>query len=81
MKGISITICLGDDAAPVYIGSVVINTDKWQNIEKEIKDEKGRDKKSSAKSRKMAKESRRYNLSKEGLSGKSVGLGSEVDGI
>jgi Alw26I/Eco31I/Esp3I family type II restriction m6 adenine DNA methyltransferase len=62
-------------------GYIVINADKWQNKEKVSKDEQNKDKKGSAKSRKVAKKPHGYNRAKKGISGKGSGLGGEVDGI
>jgi len=50
-------------------------------FKKASKDEKDRDKKSSAKARTVAKKPHGYNRSKEGISGKGSGLGGKVDGI
>ena len=50
-------------------------------FKKVMKDEKDRDKKGSAKSRKMAGKPQVYHLTKEGLSGEGAGLGGEVHGI
>ncbi|PIQ93230.1 MAG: hypothetical protein COY75_09915 [Nitrospirae bacterium CG_4_10_14_0_8_um_filter_41_23] len=58
-----------------------MKTDKWQNKEKGVKDDKNRDKKGSAKSRKVEEKPRRYKRSKEDISGKCSGLGGEVHGI
>jgi hypothetical protein len=56
-------------------------TDKWQNKDKEANHDKGRNKKSSAKARKVAKKPRGYKLSEEGISGEDPGLGGKVHGI
>lgn len=58
-----------------------MKTNKCQNNNKEEKNDKGRDKKSSAKSRKVAARPRRYKLPEEGISGKGSGLGGEVHGV
>jgi fido (protein-threonine AMPylation protein) len=60
---------------------IAINADKWQNKGKGDKDDKGRDKKSSAKAHKMAKRPLRYKLSEEGISREDIGLGGKVHGI
>jgi fido (protein-threonine AMPylation protein) len=58
-----------------------MKTDKWQNKDEVKEDEKGRDKKSSAKARKVAGKPHRYKHSEEGISGKGSGLGCEVYGV
>jgi fido (protein-threonine AMPylation protein) len=63
------------------IKSIAINADKWQNKEKVDKDEKSRDKKGSAKSRKVAGRPLRYKLPEEGISGEGSRLGGKVHGI
>jgi len=63
------------------IEAIAINADKWQNKNKEERDDKDRDKKGSAKSRKVAERPRKYKLPEEGISGEDPGLGGEVHGI
>jgi len=58
-----------------------MKTNKWQNKSKEEKNDKGRNKKSPAKARKVAGKPRRYKFPKESISGKGSGLGREVYGI
>ena len=60
---------------------VAMKTNKCQNKNKEGEDDKGRDKKSSAKSRKVAGRPLRYKLPEEGISGEGAGLGGKVHGI
>ena len=63
------------------IEAIALNYDKWQNKKKGDKDDKDRDKRGSAKSRKVAERPRRYKLPEEGISGENSGLGGEVHGI
>jgi type I restriction-modification system DNA methylase subunit/fido (protein-threonine AMPylation protein) len=73
-----------DEAIKLYhseIEAIALNVDKWQNKKKEDKDDKDRDKKGSAKSRKVAERPRKYKLPEEGISGEDPGLGGEVHGI
>lgn len=58
-----------------------MNPDKWQNKDEVKEDDKGKDKKSSARSRKVAEEPCRYKLPEECVSGEGPGLGGEVHGI
>ena len=55
--------------------------DKWQNKDKETIHAKGRNKKSSAKSGRVAKKPRGYKRTEEGVSGEDFGLGGKVHGI
>ena len=58
-----------------------MKTNKCQNKSKEEKNDKGRDKKGSAKARKVAARPRRYKLPEESVSGKDSRLGGEVHGV
>lgn len=58
-----------------------MKTDKWQNKEKGVKDDKNKDKKGSTKSQKVEEKPRRYKRSEESVSGKGSGLGGKVYGI
>jgi hypothetical protein len=49
--------------------------DKWQNKDKEASHDKGKNKKSSAKSGRVAKKPRGYKHTEEGISGEDSGLG------
>ena len=73
-----------DKAAKIYqqeINAIAINADKWQNKDEVKTDDKNKDKKGSAKARKVAGKPRRYKLSEKGISEKGSGLGGEVHGI
>ena len=61
--------------------TVAIMAGKWQNKNKEASHDKGRNKKSPAKSGRVAKMPRGYKPSEEGLSGENSGLGRKVHGI
>ncbi len=63
------------------VETIVIHADKWQNKEKVEKNEKGRDKKSSAESCKVAERPHRYKFPEEGISGEDSGLGGKVHGV
>jgi len=63
------------------IKKIAINADKWQNKGEVKGDDKGRDKESPAKARKVAGKSRRYKLAQEGISREDIGLGGEVYGV
>ncbi len=61
--------------------AIAINSNKWQNKEREKSYDKGRDKKDPAKSGKMAKKPRGYKRPEKGVSGKDSGLGGDVHGV
>jgi len=63
------------------IKSIAINADKWQNKDEVKRYDKDRDKKSSAKARKMAGKPRGYKVLEESISGKGAGLGGEIHGV
>jgi len=63
------------------IESIAINADKWQNKNEVKEDEKGRDKKGSAKARQVAGKPRGYKFLEEGLSGQGSRLGGKVHGV
>lgn len=58
-----------------------MKTNKCQNKSKEEKNDKGKDKKSPAKARKVAGKPRRYKLSEKGVSVKDSRLGGKVHGV
>ncbi|MGC2063409.1 MAG: Fic family protein, partial [Thermodesulfovibrionales bacterium] len=60
---------------------VAINSDTWQNKDKEQINDKSPAKKSPAKSRKMAGSTQRHELFEKGLSAENTGLGGEVHGV
>jgi fido (protein-threonine AMPylation protein) len=61
--------------------AIAINADKWQNKDIGEKDDKGRDKKGSTGSRKMAEKPRGRKLTEKGVSVKDSRLGGEVHGV
>ena len=73
-----------DEAIRLYqkeLESIAINADKWQNKNEVKEDEKGRDKKGSAKARQVAGKPRGYKFLEEGLSGQGSRLGGKVHGV
>lgn len=58
-----------------------MKTNKCQNKNKVKRDDKGKDKTSPARARKVAGKPHRYKLPEESVSGKGSGLGSEVHGV
>ena len=58
-----------------------MKTNKCQNKSKDEKNDKGRDKKSPAKARKVAGKPLRYKLPEESVSGKGFGLGGVIHGV
>jgi fido (protein-threonine AMPylation protein) len=73
-----------DEATRIFqkeLDHVAISTDKWQNKHEGKKYDKGRAKRDSGTSRKVAKGTRGYKLAAEGVSGEDSGLGSEVHGV
>jgi fido (protein-threonine AMPylation protein) len=73
-----------DEAIGLYqseIKAIAINADKWQNKCEEETSDKGKDKKGSGRSRRVAEEPCRYKLPEEGVSGEGSRLGGKVHGI
>lgn len=58
-----------------------MKTNKWQNKGREETNDKGKDKKGPARSRKVAGKLRGYKLTEESVSGEGFGLGGEVHGV
>lgn len=63
------------------INDIAISSDKWQNSDKEERDEKDGNKKGSAGSRKVAGKPRGRKLAEKGLPVKGSRLGGEVHGV
>ena len=63
------------------LGYIAINADKWQNTDEAKEGDKVRDKKSSAKARKVAGQPRRYKFIEESISGQGSRLGGKVHGV
>ncbi len=73
-----------DEAIRLYqaeIKTIALNADKWQNKDAVRENDKGRDKKGSAKPGKVAGKPLGYKLTAESVSGEDSGLGGEVHGV